>query len=50
MAAGIVCDDSVGDAMLAEFPGRELRSLAARSGFVHPDVHRNSGVVRRIDR
>src|SRR3977135_1416171 len=50
MAAGVVRDDGVRHAVLAEFPRRELRSLAARPRFVHPDVDRNSGVVRGVDR
>ena len=38
MAAGIVGDDGVRHAVLAEFPGGQRRALVARARLVHPDV------------
>ena len=38
MAAGVVDDDGVGDALLVEFPGGERCALIAGASFVDPDV------------
>ncbi len=38
MAAGVVGDDGVRHAVLAEFPRGQRRTLVARAGFVDPDM------------
>ena len=37
-------------AVLAEFPGGERGALVARAGLVDPDMERDTGVVRGVDR
>ena len=50
MTAGVVGDDRMRHAVLGEFPGGEARALVAGTRFIDPDVHRDAGVVRRVDR
>ena len=38
-----------GTPCMAQLPGGQLGALVARPGFIHPDVHREARVVRRID-
>ncbi len=49
MAAGIVGDVGVGNAVAAQFPGGE-GTLVARAGFIHPDMDRNAGVMGLVHR
>ena len=49
MAAGIVDDDRMGDAVLAEFPCRQRSALVARPRLVDPDMHGNAGIMRLVD-
>ena len=50
VAAGIVDDDRVRDAVLAELPGGEAGALVARPGLVDPDMDRDAVVMGAIDR
>ena len=50
MAAGIVDDDRVRDAVLAEFPGGQAGALVARPGLVDPDMDRDAVVMGAVDR
>ena len=49
MAAGVIDDDRMGDAVLAEFPRRQGSALVARPRLVDPDMHGNAGVMRLVD-
>ena len=50
VAAGIVGDHGMRHAVLSEFPGGQAGALIARSRLVDPDVNRNAGIVRLVDR
>ena len=50
MAAGIVGEDGVRHAMAAQFKRGQRSALVARAGFIHPDMQRDAGVMRQIDR
>ena len=50
MAAGIVGQDGVLDAMAAQLEGGERSALVARPRLVHPDMQRNARIMRQIDR
>src|SRR5262249_54434527 len=50
MAAGIVDDYGVRDAMLAELPGGEAGALVARPGLVDPDMDRHPLIVGAVNR
>src|SRR4029077_8412012 len=50
VAAGIVSDHGVRHAVLAEFPGRQAGALVARPRLVDPDMDRQTGIVRLVDR
>ncbi len=50
MAAGIVDDDGMRHAVLAQFPGGEAGALIARPGLVDPDMERDAAIMRQIDR
>ena len=39
-----------GDPVLAELPGGEAGALVARPGLVDPDMERDAGIMRAIDR
>jgi hypothetical protein len=49
VAASVVGDHGVGNAMLAQLPRRQRRALVARPGFVDPHVQGNARVVRLVD-
>ena len=49
MAAGIVGQDGVGDAMAAQLERGQRGALVAGAGFVHPDMQGDAGVMRQID-
>jgi hypothetical protein len=48
VAAGIVDDDRMRDAVFAELPGCEARTLIARAGLVYPDMDRDAVIVGEI--
>ena len=48
--AGIVADDGVRHAVLAQLPRGECRTLVARTGLVHPDVQVEPGIMSGVDR
>ncbi len=50
MAAGIVGQDGVVDAMAAQFKGGQRGALVAGTGLIDPDMEGNAGVMRQIDR
>ena len=50
MAAGVVGDHGVRDAVMPEFPGGERGALIARPGLVDPDVDRDAALMRQVDR
>ncbi len=50
MAAGVVGDDGVRHAVLAEFERGQRRALIARSRLVDEDVHRHAAIMRHVDR
>src|SRR2546427_12292817 len=50
MTAGIVGNDGVRHAMLAELPGGERGALVAWARLVDPDMDRYPAIMRRIDR
>src|SRR5262245_66626553 len=50
MAAGAVGDDGVRHTVLRELPRSKLRTLAARASLVHPNVDRQSAIVRGVNR
>ncbi len=50
MAAGIVGDDGVIDAMAAELEGGERGALVARPCFIDPDMEFDAGIMRLVDR
>ncbi len=50
VAAGIVGDHGMRHAVAAEFIGRQGRALVAGPRLVDPDMDRDAGVVRDIDR
>ena len=50
MAAGIVGNDRVRHAVMAELPGRQRGALIARAGLVDPDMDGDAAVMRQIDR
>jgi len=49
VAAGVVGNQGVGHAVVAQFPCRQGGALVARAGFVHPDVDGKTGVMGGID-
>src|SRR5205814_4427035 len=49
VAAGVVDDHRVGDAVLAQLPGGQRGALVARARLVDPDVDREARVVGRVD-
>ncbi len=49
MATGIVRDDGMRHAMAAQFKCRQRGALIARSGFIDPDMHRQSRIMRHIN-
>ena len=49
MAAGIVGDDGVLDAVFTQLPGCQPGSLIKRSGFIDPDVDINAVIKGGID-
>jgi len=49
VAAHVIGDDGVRDAVLAQLPGGELRALVARARLVDPDVHRDAPVMGGVD-
>ena len=49
MTAGVVGNDGVRHAVLAEFPRGELCALAARARLVHPNVDGDAGIVRGVN-
>src|SRR5262249_24817169 len=50
VAAGVVGDHGVRDAVVAELPGRPRRPLVAWTRLVDPDVDFDALVVRQVDR
>jgi hypothetical protein len=48
VAAGIVDDDRMRDAVFAELPGCEARTLIARAGLVYPDMDQDAVIVGEI--
>ena len=50
MAAGVVGDDSMRDAVLAELPRGQLGALIPRPRFIDPNVDWQPAVVGRVDR
>src|SRR5580692_2517306 len=50
LAAGIVDDDRMRDAVLAELPGGQAGALVARTGLVDPDMDRDALIVGAVDR
>ena len=50
MAAGIIGDHRVGDAVLAEFPGGQAGALVARPRLVDPHMHRDPRIISAVDR
>ena len=48
MATGIIADDGMRYAMLAQFPGSQTGTLIARPGFIHPNMQLYAGLVRRV--
>ena len=42
VAAGVVDDDRVRHAVLAQLPGGQAGALVARAGLVHPDMDRDA--------
>jgi hypothetical protein len=50
MTAGVVRDDGVRHTLLLEFPRGEPCPLIARAGLIHPNMHRDALILRRIDR
>ena len=50
MAAGIVDDQRMGNAVIVELPGGELGALVARPRFIDIDMNRNAFFAGKIDR
>ena len=50
MAADIVGDHRMRHAVLAELEGGQRGALVARPGLVDPDMDRDAGIVRGVDR
>ena len=50
VAAGIVDDHRVRDAVPGELARGQRRALIARPGLVDPDMDRKAGIVRLVDR
>ena len=50
MPAGVIGDDGVGHAVLAQFPRGQFCSLVARARLVHPHMERDSPIVRGVKR
>ncbi len=50
MPAGIVRDDSVGDAMLAELPRGQAHALIPWPRLINPDMNRHAAVMRLVNR
>jgi hypothetical protein len=50
MSARIVHNHRMWHTMLPQFPRRKTRPLIPRPRLIHPNMHRNSPVMRRINR
>src|SRR5439155_10462953 len=50
VAAGVVGNHGVRHAVLAELPGGQAGPLIAGPRFVNPDMDRDAGIVRLVDR
>src|SRR2546426_10145732 len=50
MPAGSIGDDRMRDTMLTELPGSKFGALTSRPGLIHPDMNRQTAIMRRVDR